>query len=32
MVQWDKSAMKVTNVEAANKFTARPGYREGYKV
>ncbi|MBX7211834.1 MAG: gfo/Idh/MocA family oxidoreductase, partial [Verrucomicrobiaceae bacterium] len=32
MVQWDTKAMKVTNVEAANKFIKRPGYREGYRV
>jgi len=30
MVQWDTKAMKVTNVEAANKFVSRPSYREGY--
>ena len=32
MVQWDKSAMKVSNIEAANKFVARPSYREGYRA
>ena len=31
-VQWDTKAMKVTNVEAANKFTSRPSYREGFKA
>ena len=29
-IQWDKDAMKVTNVEAANKFVKRPHYREGW--
>ncbi len=31
-VQWDQKAMKVTNVEAPNKFITRPSYREGWKV
>lgn len=31
-IQWDKAAAKVTNVEAANKFVARPSYREGWRV
>ena len=29
-IQWDKEQMKVTNVEAANKFVKRPHYREGW--
>jgi predicted dehydrogenase len=29
-VQWDKAAMKVTNVEAANQFVKRPAYRDGW--
>jgi hypothetical protein len=31
-VQWDKQGMKVTNAEAANKFVARPAYRDGWKA
>lgn len=31
-VQWDTKAMKVTNIESANQFIARPSYREGWKV
>lgn len=31
-VQWDKENMKVSNVESANQFIARPSYREGWKV
>ena len=31
-VQWNKSAMKVTNVEAPNQFITRPSYRDGWKV
>jgi hypothetical protein len=30
-VQWDKTAMKVTNAEAPNKFITRPSYRPGWK-
>lgn len=30
--EWDKSAMKVTNVEAPNKFITRPSYRDGWKA
>ena len=29
-VVWDKEQMKVTNVDAANKFVKRPSYREGW--
>ena len=28
-ISWDKEAMKVTNVEAANQFIKRPSYRPG---
>ena len=29
-IQWDAAKMKVTNVEAANRFIKRPAYREGW--
>lgn len=29
-ISWDTAAMKVTNVEAANKYVKRIGYREGW--
>lgn len=29
-IQWDAKAMKVTNVEAANRFVKRPSYRAGW--
>ena len=29
-ISWDKEAMKVTNVEAANQFIKRPSYRPGF--
>lgn len=29
-IQWDTVAMKVTNVESANKFVKRQAYREGW--
>lgn len=31
-VQWDKQGMKVSNVEAANKYVSRPAYRDGWKA
>lgn len=31
-ISWDREKMKVTNVEAANKFVARPSYRAGWEV
>jgi predicted dehydrogenase len=31
-ITWDKDAMKVTNVEAANQFIKRPSYRPGWGV
>jgi hypothetical protein len=30
MIQWDAKAMKVTNVEAANRFVKRGAYRAGW--
>ncbi len=29
-IQWDREQMKVTNVDAANKFVKRASYREGW--
>jgi hypothetical protein len=29
-IQWDAKAMKVTNLEAANRFVKRPAYRSGW--
>ena len=31
-ISWDKDAMKVTNVEAANQFIKRASYRDGWLV
>ena len=31
MIQWDKDAMKVPNVAAANQYINRPAYRPGWK-
>ena len=29
-IQWDAKAMRVTNVEAANRYVKRPAYRAGW--
>lgn len=29
-IEWDAKAMKVTNIEAANRFVKRPSYRSGW--
>jgi hypothetical protein len=30
-VEWDKEAMKVTNVAEANQYISRPSYRKGWE-